>query len=412
MTVAPVNPASIVRARERSPLEYRAFLGMMMAASAISIDLILPAFGRIRHDLHLADTSSQTTRLISIFFLGLACGPIPFGLLSDRVGRRIVLWLSCVVMIVAALVCGLASSLALMVVCRFFWGVGASGLRVVATAMVRDRYSGDRMAREMAFVWTVFILVPVVAPLAGAGIIHVVAWRWTFVVCAAFAAALGAWSLRIAETLPVERRQRLHIAQIGIAAQAIMRSRKALGYSLALLPLFAVFSSYLGSSELIVGDVFHRAGQFPFIFGGTAVLMGLASHVAGHHVMRLGLDRVILLALSAYVVAAAALAVVGRGHGGHPSFWVWLPLLALVLAAHNVLFPNLNAAAMGPVGHVAGTAAAVIVTASTAFGALVGQRINDAFDGSVRTLSTAFAMAGAIALVLCLWAGRSRAVHR
>ena len=339
MTIADDRPAATT-GRERSPLEYRAFLGMTMAAAAISIDLILPAFGRIRHDLHLADTSSQTSRLISIFFLGLAVGPIPFGLLTDRVGRRVVLRLSCVVMIAAALVCGLASSLGLMIVCRFFWGIGASGLRVVATAMVRDRFSGDRMAREMAFVWTVFILVPVVAPLAGAGIIQVVAWRWTFVVCAVFATALAAWSLRFAETLPVDRRQRLHVGQVWIAVKAIVRSRKALGYTLALLPLFAVFSSYLGSSELIISDVFHRAGQFPFIFGGSAVVMGLASHVAGHHVMRLGLDRLILVALAAYVVTGGAAAVVGHTHGGRPSFWLWFPLFALTLAAHNVLFPN------------------------------------------------------------------------
>ncbi len=84
--------------------------------------------------------------------------------------------------------------------------------------------------------------------------------------------------------------------------------------------------------------------------------------------------------------------------GGVPPFWPFLILLAMVLIGHNVLFPNLNSAAMEPVGHVAGTAAAVYATVTTAAGAIVGSRLDQAFDGTVNPFSLAFAVAGVLAL--------------
>jgi DHA1 family bicyclomycin/chloramphenicol resistance-like MFS transporter len=388
--------------RQPSRLELRAFAGLSMAASAISIDLILPAFGRIRADMGLAPDSAATAGLVTAIFLGMAIGPIPFGLLADRFGRRWVLLASCALFVGGALAAAAVPSLHWMLWARFGWGLGAAGLRVIAVATIRDRFVGADMAREMAFAMTIFILVPVVAPTLGAALIKVMPWRGTFVVCAGFAAAIGVWSLRLPETLPVERRQPLHFRQVWVASMAIVRSRAALLYTLASVALFGAFSSYLASSERVIDEVFHRRSWFPFIFGGTAILMGVGSMAVGRNVGRIGLGRLIRWALMAYTGAGLAMYALSRSAGGHPSFWPFLILLALVLVGHNVLFPNLNSAAMIPVGHVAGTAAAVYATVTTAAGAIVGSRLDRAFDGTVNPFSLAFAVAGIVALGLVL----------
>lgn len=397
MTVAAVD----VR-RQPSRLELRAFAGLSMASAAISIDLILPAFGRIRADLGLAPDSAATAGLVTAIFLGMAFGPIPFGLLADRFGRRWVLFASCALFVGGALTAAAVPSLHWMLWARFAWGLGAAGLRVIAVATIRDRFVAADMAREMAFAMTVFMLVPVVAPALGAALIKVMPWRGTFVVCAAFGVAIALWSLRLPETLPVDRRQPLQLRQVWVASAAIVRSRAALLYTLASVAIFAAFSSYLASSERVIDEVFHRRSWFPFIFGGTAILMGVGSMTVGRNVERIGLDRLIRWSLMAYTAAAVAMYALSRSAGGRPSFWPFLILLALVLVGHNVLFPNLNAAAMVPVGHVAGTAAAVYATVTTAAGAIVGSRLDRAFDGTVNPFSLAFAVAGIVALGLAL----------
>jgi DHA1 family bicyclomycin/chloramphenicol resistance-like MFS transporter len=57
---------------------------------------------------------------------------------------------------------------------------------------------------------------------------------------------------------------------------------------------------------------------------------------------------------------------------------------------------------MVPVGHVAGTAAAIYATVTTAAGAVVGARLDHAFDGTVNPFSLAFAVAGVLALAMVL----------
>ncbi len=395
--------------RQPSRLELRAFAGLSMASAAISIDLILPAFGRIRTDLGLASTSAATAGLVTAFFLGMAVGPIPFGLLADRFGRRWVLLATCALFAGGAVAAAVVPSLHLMLWARFVWGLGAAGLRVIAVATIRDRFVGDDMAREMAFAMAVFISVPVVAPALGAGLINVMPWRGTFVICAVFGAVIALWSLRLPETLPVERRQPLQVRQVGIATMAIVRSRSALLYTLSSVAIFGAFSSYLATSERIIGDVFHRRSWFPYVFGGTAILMGISSMTVGRNVGRIGVDRLIRWAVMAYTTAAVAMYVLSRTSDGQPSFWPFMILLALVLVGYNVLLSNLNAAAMVPVGHVAGTAAAVYATVTTAGAAVVGQRFDRAFDGTVNPFSLAFAVAGVLSLGMVLTLRRPRA---
>ncbi len=380
-----------------------------MASAAISIDLILPAFGRIRTDLGLASNSAATAGLVTAFFLGMAVGPIPFGLLADRFGRRWVLLATCALFVGGAVSAAVVPSLHLMLWARFVWGLGAAGLRVIAVATIRDRFVGSDMAREMAFAMAVFISVPVVAPALGAGLINVMPWRGTFVICAVFGVVIALWSLRLPETLAVERRQPLQVRQVGIATMAIARSRAALLYTLSSVAIFGAFSSYLATSERIIGDVFHRPSWFPYVFGGTAILMGISSMTVGRNVGRIGVDRLIRWAVMAYTAAAVAMYVLSRASDGRPSFWPFMILLALVLVGYNVLLSNLNAAAMVPVGHVAGTAAAVYATVTTAGAAVVGQRFDRAFDGTVNPFSLAFAIAGVLSLGMVLTLRRPRA---
>ena len=92
---------------------------------------------------------------------------------------------------------------------RLLQGFGAAGPRTVIIALVRDRYAGRGMARIMSFVMAVFILVPVIAPAIGQGIVFVSHWRAIFGLFLVLALIGLAWfAVRQPETLPAERRVR------------------------------------------------------------------------------------------------------------------------------------------------------------------------------------------------------------
>src|SRR5690606_33271187 len=122
----------------------------------------------------------------------------------------------------------------------------------------------------------------------------------------------------------------------------VLSSRTAVAYAAATVALYAVFASYLGSSEAIIGQALDSEAQFPLIFGALAGSMGLAAVLNGRIVSRFGTRSMVRGALSVYVAMTVVLLVVAVLTDGQPALWVFMPVMALLLASHAQLLPNLN----------------------------------------------------------------------
>ncbi len=401
------RPPASGKRQQLGRTEFIALAAMMMALTALSIDLILPAFDEMREEFGLAPDSPETAGLVTAFLLGLALPQLGYGPLADRYGRKPLLYVGYVVFAVGAIICATASSFEMILIGRVIWGVGAAGPRVISVSMIRDLFEGEHMARVMSFIMAVFILIPVVAPSVGAGIVAIAPWRGVFWFCVASLLVVALWSTRLQETLDPSNRIDLNFSGIRAALGEVVRSRQTMGYLIAMGFINGVFVSYLASSELIWTGVFGLGDQFPLIFGGLAIVLGLAMLSNSLIVGRVGVQRLVQLTLGAYLAFSLLLLGVALATSGEPAFWLFLAALALPLAMHGLLIPNLNTLAMTPVGRVAGTASAVIGTVATATGALLGLIIDRAFNGTVTPLAMAFVAAGVAALITVTITGRA-----
>jgi len=156
---------------------------------------------------------------------------------------------------------------------------------------------------------------------------------------------------------------------------------------------------YLASSELIVSEIFGHRSWFPFVFGATAIGFGIASLVNGKAVGRFGVRPVLNRMLVVLNVCATILVVVSLTGSGQPSFWVFMPALALMLSAFMFIMPNMNAEAMQPVPHIAGTVSALSGGFRMLGGSILGGLVAARIDVSV----TPFAVA-ALIFALLSWA--------
>ena len=405
-THAPPRAAARVAAADSK--EFIALLAMSMALAALGIDLMLPAFGAIRADLGLPPASTAVAGLVTTYLLGLAVGQLVYGPVADRYGRKPTLYAGYLLYAVGALAAALSPTLVLLLVSRFIWGLGAAGPRVVTLAVVRDTFEGDRMSRAMSFIMAVFILVPILAPSLGAAVAAVVSWRWLFGVCVLAALIVAVWARRLPETLQPERRRPLGLGHVARAARVVVSNRQTVAYGLGMTALYGVFSSYLGSSEIIFGEVFDMAAAFPIIFGVLAAVMGGAMLTNAKVVGRFGTRRFAHGVLLGYVAAAAVLVTLALVTGGRPPLVLFLVGLAVMLSSHALLIPNFNTIAMDPMGAIAGTASSVIGAVQVAGGALLGAVLDQAFDGTILPLSLGFLGFGIVALCLVLWAERGR----
>ncbi|MFT7601213.1 MAG: DHA1 family bicyclomycin/chloramphenicol resistance-like MFS transporter [Acidimicrobiales bacterium] len=393
--------------RDLGRREFIALVSSLIGATALSIDLVLPSFSEIRTDFGISPDSNSATWIITAFFLGLAFGQPLYGPITDRFGRRSTLYIGIAIHASAAIATSLAPSLGAMLVLRFIWGLGAAGIRVTATAMVRDRYEGAEMARAMSFIMSVFMVVPVMAPTLGAGILQIGSWRWTFAAGAVAAIAVGVWALRMPETLDPADRGDLRFGPVLRAARTVVSTRQTLGYTLAQTFAMGGFLSFLASSELIFSELYDQKDRFPQLFGLTAATMAAGTLSNARLAARVDLRVLVRRALVAYVTFGIVMIVVVVANDGLPPLWLFMLTLLLLVGTQAVLIPNFAALAMAPVGHLAGMASAITGTIFMGGGALLGSILDGAIGTTVTPLAVGFTVYGTVALLVALWTQRS-----
>src|SRR4029077_7960550 len=103
-----------------------------------------------------------------------------YGPVSDRWGRRPPLVLGISLFVIASLACAYAPTIAALIATRFLQALGAAAGPVVARAIVRDLYAGRDIARVLSLMMLVMGAVPILAPLAGGGLMVFFGWRSIF----------------------------------------------------------------------------------------------------------------------------------------------------------------------------------------------------------------------------------------
>ena len=383
--------------------EFILLVTALMATTALGIDLMLPAFPEIRQQFGMAADSTQVSWIVTAYFLGMAAGPWLYGPASDRFGRRIPLYAGLTLYALSAATAAIAPTWPLIVISRFVWGLGAAGPRALSVAMIRDRYEGDAMARLMSMIMAVFLLVPIVAPGVGAGLIAFLPWRAVFWFPALAAVGLMFWARRLPETLTVDKRRPFTWSAVGQAAREVVSHRQTMALTISMTFLFGLMASYLAGSEVILEDVYGYGDWFPLFFGAIAVLLAVNSLNNAWLIGRVGVVRLVRITCVLGVAAALVLTAIAFTGNGRPNFWFFTIALCVVIPLAQGLSPNSNTIAMTPLPHVAGTAAAIIATVTAAGGALLGGLASDAFDGTVRPFSVYVLIFMSLAAICTLW---------
>jgi len=386
----------------RLPLpEFIALMAMLFATIAFSIDAMLPALPEIGAEL-APDMPSKAQLILTSFVLGMGLGTFITGPLSDSFGRRRMILIGSGLYCIGAAMAWAGPTLEAVLIGRLVQGLGAAGPRIVAVAMVRDLYSGRQMARIMSFAMMIFTLVPAVAPLVGTWIMALGGWRGIFAAFILFSAVSMVWLVsRQPETLPPAMRSPLRVAPLLAAGREVMAHR-SVQVSIAMQAmLFAALFGTLSQIQYLFDQTYGRGDSFPYWFAGIALASGTASLLNAQLVMRLGMRRMVRVALLVQVAASGCVAVatlsglVPAG-AGFVLFLIWI---CGVFFMTGFTLGNINAIAMEPLGHVAGMAASLISALATVAGVVLAVPLGLAFDGTIGPLALGVAtLAGLAAL--------------
>ncbi len=387
------------QSKSKISIEFVALMASLMSIVALAIDALLPALSIIGRELNTT-VATDNQLLITMIFLGLGFGQLLFGPLSDSFGRKPIVYYGFVMFLIASIICVFAESLTVMIIGRILQGVGLSAPRTISISIIRDTYKGDYMAKIMSFVTVVFILVPIIAPALGKLILNIYSWQAIFYAQLIFAAIIGVWFWkRQRETLKPEFKVKFssHLFVDGI--KELIKFKETIAFTFISGFITGAFLVYLSASQQIFEIQYGLGEEFPYIFAGLAITVGLATFLNGTLVMKFGMRKLAFYALIAYCIIAIIYVIIFWSKA-NPSIEVLLIFLGLQFFALGFLFGNLRSIAMEPIGHIAGIGAAITGFISTILSVPIGTYIGKFVTTTVHPVFFGFAICGFISLLI------------
>jgi DHA1 family bicyclomycin/chloramphenicol resistance-like MFS transporter len=376
-------------------------MASLMSIVALSIDALLPALPDISASLGVTQINDNQF-LITMIFLGIGFGQLIFGPLSDSFGRKPTVYAGFLLFIIASIICLNTKSFEMMLFGRVLQGIGLASPRTMSIAMIRDSYHGDHMAKIVSIVVMVFILVPVIAPTLGQLLLYWYDWKAIFYVNLGFGLLVMIWFWwRQEETLTKAKRIPFHPSIFISGTKAFFKFKDAVGYTLVSGFITGSFIVYLSTSQQIFEQQYNLAELFPYIFASLAISVGLSTYLNSRFVVRFGARTIAFYAALAYTVISL-LYVLFFMNGQNPSIGILISFFALQFFTVGLLFGNLRALAMEPLGHMAGIGAALNGFISTVMAVPIANYIGSFVKTSVLPLFIGFTIFGLLSVMVFL----------
>ncbi|MCZ2721463.1 multidrug effflux MFS transporter [Marinomonas sp. 15G1-11] len=391
--------------------EFIALFALMISLSALSVDSMLPAFPHIAESLAV-DDYQKTQWIVSVMIFGMAFGEILFGPLSDAIGRKKSILIGVGIYIVGTLIAVFATSLSVFLVGRFIQGLGVSGPKIASRALIRDLYTGSAMARIMSFITMFFILVPLLAPSIGQLVIEVANWRWIFTLLIVQALIAALWLIiRQPETLSISNRTPLNRKRLLIAAKTIVMRRDVMALTLLLGSIFAGMMLYISTAQSIFQDVYQTGDKFPLYFAMLAAGIAIVSFSNGKMVQRVGMFRCVLTVLTVLFIASSSLLICALFYNGVPPFPLFMALGMVMISCVGMVFGNVNAMAMEPLGKTAGLGASIISSLSSLFAIILSVVVGQLYHFTITPFAGGFMVFSMMALGMLFISRKSKKIR-
>ncbi|MEY1555104.1 multidrug effflux MFS transporter [Yoonia sp. R2331] len=375
-------------------------LGLLSAVGPFAIDMYLPALPAIAESLGAEISAVQWT--LTAYFIAFGLSQLFYGPWADQVGRKTPLYVGLVIFIAGSIGCALAPNIATLIAFRALQGVGGAVLMVVPRAIIRDLHTGTQATRLMAMVMLVISVSPMLAPLAGAGLITLGDWRLIFwVLCGAAALSLLITSQALPETLAAQDRIPVNLRSLIAGCKVLIRDPIFMGLTFIGGFGFASFMVFIASASFVYTDQFGLTPTgFSIAFAINAIGFFGASQAAGPLGERLGILPVMRWAVIGFASATMILLSVTLAGGG--SLVVIVAGLFCANACLGLIIPTTMVMALDGHGRIAGLASSLGGTFQMLAGGLMVAATGPFFDGTATPMVAAIALCAVLALCLAL----------
>ncbi|MDU9489766.1 purine nucleoside transporter PunC [Escherichia coli] len=356
----------------------------------LATDMYLPAFAAIQADLQTP--ASAVSASLSLFLAGFAAAQLLWGPLSDRYGRKPVLFIGLTIFALGSLGMLWVENAATLLILRFVQAVGVCAAAVIWQALVTDYYPSQKVNRIFATIMPLVGLSPALAPLLGSWLLVHFSWQAIFATLFAITVVL---ILPIFWLKPTTKAR--NNSQDGLTFTDLLRSKTYRGNVLIYAACSASFFAWLTGSPFILSEM----GYSPAVIGLSYVPQTIAFLIGGYG-CRAALQKwqgKQLLPWLLVLFAVSVIATWAAGFISHVSLVEILIPFCVMAIANGAIYPIVVAQALRPFPHATGRAAALQNTLQLGLCFLASLVVSWLISISTPLLTTTSVMLSTVVLV-------------
>ncbi|MEM1436564.1 MAG: multidrug effflux MFS transporter [Pseudomonadota bacterium] len=379
------------------PVYFLPFVSAMVALAPFAIDTYLPALPAMA-DAFGTDIV-QLNYTVSTYLLGFGAGQLLGGPISDQLGRRPIGFIGLTVFILGSVAICFAGSVEQVQWLRPVQAIGGGLVASICNAMVRDSYSPTEAAKRFPIVMLVMLAAPLIAPIVGTTLLPL-GWESIFFFLAAYAAIIFVVFAGIGETNR-HRSGELALAHLipqylEVVRRRVDGVRVPLRYILTQGFVASTLMVFLTNASFIYLEYFAvSAAQFPLYFGANVLAMMVFTLIAARLVNRVEPYRLFRAGIALQLLWIVLL--VALVYLGNPPLNGFTALVALVIGSAGLINSTSSGLLLANFRRLAGSAGALMSTATFTFGAALGALSGLLYDGTLEPVVTVMAGSALVA---------------
>lgn len=348
-------------------------LAMLTAVAPFAVDMYLPAMQAMALDLstpiHYVEVS------VSTFLFGFAIGQLIGGPASDRFGRKPMITLGLILFSITSLLLTQTESIDQLLFLRALQAIGGGMATVNSSAMIRDLFSGDEMAKVLSMVAIVMMSAPLIAPMLGALIVKFFDWQAIFLCLSLYSILVMLLLLwRLPETNTQAKRNEKESEsgkpKLWQSYKRVLTHRQAMGYIMAISFAFSGMFVFITSSAFTYLEYYSVSVQlFPFLFGANVLVMMLMNRINVWALNHYASASILTTGLLIQLACGIALIIASYTQA---DLYLIVVLNMLFVGSLGLIAANATAGTLNFFPDISGTATAVIGVTEFTLGAIVG----------------------------------------
>ena len=385
--------------KAKRSLSFLIILSALMAMTSLSMDIYLPALPTMEKEL-----GGNAELTVTGFLLGFAIGQLVWGPISDRIGRRLPLFIGMVLFIIGSIGCAMADSMSAVIFWRVFQALGACVGPMLSRAMIRDQFARSQAAQMLSTLTIIMAIAPIVGPFIGGTVVKFASWHWIFWLLAAVGVMIFFAQFKLPETLPEAKRASGSILSAFNNYGQLFTNKPFMRYTLSVTFFYVAAFVFFTGTPFVYIDYF---GVAPENYGFYIVvnILGVValSFINRKLVSRYSLSNLLVASTLISLIGAIVLMTFVKAEIWGV-FGIVVPM-AVVFGMNGIIAACANAAALDSVSdEIAGSAAALVGSLQYGSGVLSSLLLAWLSDGTPWTMAWLIGLFVALSFVMAVLA--------